>query len=100
MINRKSTFFLGVFIFIIPFLGIPSFWKTVFIVLSGLFLIILSIRIVLPKKEIKSRLRKEKFTPVFVESMPANPKKDTPNDIVAPAPIIKTEEDENTVNQE
>ncbi len=48
MIQRRSTFFLGLFIFLIPFLGLPSSSKTVFIILSGLGLIALSVKIALP----------------------------------------------------
>lgn len=77
MIERKSTFFLGIFIFLIPFLGFPSFWKTLFVTLSGIFLISLSIKISLPKKGSKTRTRREKVTPVFVENIPVYPKDNT-----------------------
>ena len=70
MIYRKNTFFLGIFIFIIPFLGLPTFWKTVFIILSGLTLIALSIKIILPRKQARGRIKKNKVTPVFVENTP------------------------------
>lgn len=85
MINRKSTFFLGIFIFVIPFLGIPSSWRTFFIVVSGLTLIILSIKITLPKRTSKSRVRKEKVTPVFVESIPVHTKENSVDGIIPPA---------------
>ncbi len=45
MTVRRSTFFLGIFIFLIPFLGLPTFWKTFFIIFSGVTLVLLSIRI-------------------------------------------------------
>ena len=71
MIQRKSTFFLGLFIFLIPFLGFPTSWKTVLTILSGLLLVGLSIKIAIPKKSKIIRPRKkEKVTPVFVENMP------------------------------
>lgn len=72
MINRRSTFFLGIFIFLIPFLGLPSSWKTALVVICGLSLIGLSIKITLPKRAVpsKNRVRKEKVTPIFVESIP------------------------------
>jgi hypothetical protein len=70
MLTRKSTFFLGIFIFIVPFLGVPSSWKTLFITLSGLTLIIMSVKISLPKKTTKTRIKREKVTPVFVQSTP------------------------------
>lgn len=77
MINKKSTFFLGVFIFIIPFLGFPSSWKTFLIIFSGIILVLTSIKISIPKKTIKSRSRREKITPVFMENVPIYPKDDT-----------------------
>lgn len=60
MINRKSTFFLGVFIFLIPFLGLPTFWKTFFIILSGAILVSLSIKVSIPKRVSRSKIKKEK----------------------------------------
>ncbi len=89
MIQRRSTFFLGIFIFIIPFLGIPSSWRTFFIVVSGISLIILSVKITLPKRTSKSRVRKEKVTPVFVESIPVYPKENSVDGITAPNPAAK-----------
>ena len=77
MISRKSTFFLGIFIFVIPFLGFPMFWKTSFTVLSGLTLLLLSVKLTIPKRNFKPRTRKEKVTPVYVESIPVSPIDDT-----------------------
>lgn len=77
MLTRKSTFFLGIFIFIVPFLGVPSSWKTLFITLSGLTLIILSVKISLPKKNTKPRVKREKVTPVFVENTPIYPRENS-----------------------
>lgn len=74
MISKKNTFFLGVFIFLVPFLGLPSSYKNIFIILSGILLILLSIKISIPKKNIKSKIRKEKVTEVFSESAPLEPK--------------------------
>ncbi len=74
MISRKSTFFLGIFIFIIPFLGVPSSWKTLFITISGLILVILSVKISLPKKTNRSKIKREKVTPVFAQNVPIYPK--------------------------
>ncbi len=92
MINRKSTFFLGIFVFIIPFLGIPSSWRTFFIVVSGIILIILSVKITLPKKISKSRIsRREKVTPVFVESMPLA--KDRMDGVIPPVSNNESTED-------
>ncbi|MFZ2621037.1 MAG: hypothetical protein WAX85_00525 [Minisyncoccia bacterium] len=77
MIKHKSTFFLGLFIFLVPFTGFPTFWKTTFIVLSGLALIGLSTKVVLPKKHPKPKVKKEKTTPILVDSSPVYPKDDT-----------------------
>ena len=99
MIQRKSTFFIGLFVFIIPFLGVPSSWKTTFIVLSGLTLAVLSIRITLPKKTLKSRIRKEKVTPVYVESIPVYPKENVVNDITVSNPETKIDIIDNVTNR-
>lgn len=77
MISRKNTFFLGIFIIVIPFLGIPTSAKTFFIILSGLMLIAFSVSIVLPRKNLRTRPKKEKVTAVFVENMPVYPTDDT-----------------------
>ena len=73
MIQRKSTFFLGIFIFLIPFLGLPSSWKIILVVLSGLGLVGLSVKIILPKKSTKVRSKRGRSTPVFVENIPVYP---------------------------
>lgn len=99
MINRKSTFFLGIFIFVIPFLGIPGSWRTFFIIVSGLALIVLSIKITLPKRNLKSRVRKEKITPVFVESVPVYPKETMMDGIIASSPKVETNVTDNTTDQ-
>ncbi len=70
MITNKKTFFLGIFIFTIPFLGFPSFWKTLFVAFSGLLLLALSIRLSIPKKPFRPKAKKEKVTPVYVENIP------------------------------
>jgi predicted membrane protein len=71
MIKSKRMLFLGIFIFLIPFLGIPTSWKTFFIVVSALALIAMSLKISIPKKTSSKRIRKkEKVTPVYVENSP------------------------------
>lgn len=70
MIQRKSTFFLGFFIFLLPFLGFTAFWKTTFVVFSGLALIALSVKFAIPKKISRSKTKKEKSASVFMESKP------------------------------
>ena len=70
MISKKSTFFLGIFIFLIPFTGFPSSWKSAFVIICGLVLVTMSVKVSLPKKHSKGRTKKEKITPVFVENIP------------------------------
>ena len=79
MIERKSTFFLGVFILIISssFLGLPSFWKNLLLFVSGLAIMGLSVKFskfTLPKKSIKKIRKKEKtetiLSNIVVESNP------------------------------
>ena len=77
MIRHKRTFFLGIFIFLIPFLGLPSSWKTTLIVLSGLGLVALSVKIILLRKPTKTKSKKPRPAPVFVENIPFYP----PNEI-------------------
>ena len=91
MIQRKSTFYLGIFIFLIPFFGVPTSWRTYFIVISGLVLIVMSLKITLHKKNVKNtRNRKEKVTSVFVESIPATPRENIVDGISAPIQTEKT----------
>jgi hypothetical protein len=77
MINKKSTFFLGIFIFLIPFLGFPSSWKSAFVIISGISLVLMSVKISLPKKGSRIKTKKERTTPVFVENIPIYPKDNT-----------------------
>ena len=83
MIKRKSTFFLGIFIFLIPFLGLPTSAKTFLITLSSLGLIAMSVKVSLPKKQIKTKIKKEKVTPVFSQNAPIFLRQNMP-DIVEP----------------
>lgn len=77
-IDRKSTFFLGIFIFIIPFLGFPSTWKMFLTVVAGVLLVLLSIKISIPKKPSRYKTQRERVTPVFVENTPIiSPRNDT-----------------------
>lgn len=73
MIHRKGTFFLGIFIFLIPFLGLPTFWKTMFVCFCGLMLVALSIKIVIPNKAASKpavkRTRTKKISPVILDSV-------------------------------
>jgi hypothetical protein len=91
MIQKKSTFFIGLFIFLVPFLGLPSFWKTVLIVLASITLMALSIRfpVVLPKKPqvVKAvRVRKPKAVPTPID--PSNQNESVSENFNQPPPII------------
>jgi len=63
MINHKAGFYLGVFIFVIPFLGFPTIWKMGLVLFGGLSLILMSIRIPVPKRMLKHKPKKETFVP-------------------------------------
>lgn len=71
-IKNKQIFFLGIFIILVwIFFGIPTSWKIILTVLSGVYLIVISVKINLPKRGAQKRIRKkEKVTPVFVENSP------------------------------
>lgn len=70
MINYKSTFYLGVFVFLIPFLGFPTMWKMGLVVFAGLLLMFTSIRIPIPRKVFKNnnqnQNKKEKTEAIIV----------------------------------
>ncbi len=86
IISRKSTFFLGIFIFIIPFLGFPSAWKIVMTCIAGIAVILMSLKVSIPKKSPRHKPR-EKVTPVFVESIPVlSPRNDTV-EVISQVPI-------------
>lgn len=59
MITRKTTFFIGLFITLVPFLGLPTFWKTFLIIFFGVTLILSSIRFNIPRISLKNKLKKE-----------------------------------------
>lgn len=66
MIQNKKTFFIAIFILIVEiFLGIPSAWKMWLIILSGVYLALSSVKIILPsKKSTKVRKPREKVLSV------------------------------------
>ena len=51
-------------------LGIPSSWKALLLFVSGLALIVSSVKITLPKKNTKHRVKREKVDPVVLENIP------------------------------
>lgn len=69
MITRKSTFFLGIFVFLIPFFGLPTFWKTFFIILSGAILVALSIQVSIQKRNVKPRIKKDRHNEILVDNI-------------------------------
>ncbi len=70
MIRRKGTFFLGIFIFVIPFLGLPTFWKTLLVTISGAILVLSSIKISIPnKRPVKAKPRRGKTPNMTVEEI-------------------------------
>jgi hypothetical protein len=72
MIKNNNTFFLGIFILLIwLFFGISAWAKEFLTICSAIYLIIISVKIHLPKRGTIKRLKKkEKVTPIFVENSP------------------------------
>jgi hypothetical protein len=71
-IGRKSTFFLGIFIFLIPFFGLPTLWKMILTGACGALLALLSVSLEIPKRTAaKHKPRKEKPAMISVEPVPA-----------------------------
>jgi hypothetical protein len=83
MLKNNKTFYLGLFIFLIPFLGLPSSWRTFLVIVSGLLLVAMSVKLSLPGRSVPRRLRhKEKITSVFSQSAPVTKVEDiiSPNE--------------------
>lgn len=59
MIEHKGTFYAGVFIFLIPFLGFPTMWKMVLVAIAGFLLVVVSLKVPLPRSVLKNKLKKE-----------------------------------------
>lgn len=83
MINRKGTFFLGVLVFLMPFIGLPTFWKTILYMFIGSMLVLSSIEFYIPKKLSKPKLKKEKVQDITIENIPIYPR-----DNILDSPII------------
>lgn len=97
MINRKSTFFLGVFIFLIPFFGFPNVWKNAFTIIAGMIAIGLSVKFSVPKKNPRTKSKKEKVTQVYVENVPQY--KEYKDDIVIEKVVEEKKSRRKTSNQ-
>lgn len=63
-------------------MGLPTFWKALFIAVSGVLLVFSSITLSIPKKPTKHRVKKEKIDDVHIESIPIYPKDNIMPDIV------------------
>lgn len=61
-------------VFLMPFLGLPTVWKSFFMVTFGLFLVVSSISFPEPRKISKPRVKKEKIPEIMIESIPVYPK--------------------------
>lgn len=91
MVNNKSTFYIGVFVFLIPFLGFPTTWKMALVVLSGVVLVLISIRIPIPKRIVRNYLKKERSD---IHTNVSNPKIETTLELkptvpeISPSPVI------------
>ncbi len=83
MIIRKSTFFLGILVSLMPFVGLPTFWKTLFLVFLGSVLALSSVDFSFPKKISKPKNKKEKNFDITIENMPVYPR-----DNIVDVPII------------
>ncbi len=59
MIEKKGTFYAGVFVFIIPFLGFPTMWKMVLVGIAGFILIVMSVRVPSPRRLVKNKIKRE-----------------------------------------
>lgn len=58
----------------VPFFGLSTSYKNTFIIISGILLVLLSLNISIPKKNIRPKPKREKVTAVFSESIPPQPK--------------------------
>ncbi len=102
MINHKGSFYLGVFIFIIPFLGFPTMWKMVLVVLGGVLLILTSLKVPTPRKiqRLKFSVDETPLDVAVVEIKPVEVSKPVEPVVVhtpvVDAPIIKIEKEVKT----
>ncbi|MDP2705053.1 MAG: hypothetical protein U1D31_00055 [Patescibacteria group bacterium] len=95
-LSHRFLFITGALVVIMPFLGFPALWKTVFYVIIGLYVIFLSFSLKGPKRSTGKAwvLRREK---AFVENSPSvggkkrvmrkKVKEETGENIVPAAPV-------------
>ncbi len=61
MITRKNIFFLGLFILATQYLfGLPTAWKNVLITLAALAIIFVSVKINIPRKNLKLKIKRDR----------------------------------------
>lgn len=86
MIERKGTFYAGVFIFLIPFLGFPTMWKMFLVAFAGFFLVVSSLKVPLPSAILKDKIKRQNIESdaVGVEVRP-----EIKPEIVIPVPKVE-----------
>ena len=100
MIKRKATFFLGIFIILIQFLGVPSSWKTIFTFVSGLIVISTSVDFVLPKKPKKISRQRDNHRDNHKDKQQDKPKEKTSRGRASARDDITIVPNENTFEPE
>lgn len=63
--------FIGAFVAVLPFLGFPVSWDSVFLVISGVMMVFLGV--IVRRRGLVRRIRSPRKSPVFVESTPERP---------------------------
>lgn len=74
MITRKSTFFFGVLVLLLPFTGFPAIWKTYIFVFIGVVLTLKSIEVSIPRKVSRSKVKKHYAAELVEEDVVVYPK--------------------------
>jgi VIT1/CCC1 family predicted Fe2+/Mn2+ transporter len=68
MSKEMSIILLGVWVVVVPYLGVPSSWRTVLLVVSGVTILVLGL--LLRGESIVRGTRKHRGAPPFVENSP------------------------------
>jgi hypothetical protein len=68
MSRNKITLLIGILVFIMPFLGFPSSWKTIFYLTFGVILIIIAAVGHVRRRSPAITERREVVTEVYVET--------------------------------
>lgn len=91
MIKYRGSFYLGVFVFIIPFLGFPTMWKMGLVVFAGVLLVLSSLKVpsgINLSRRIKKTDKKEKTESPVIEVIPTKPEVVVPVTTTPPIVII------------